>query len=228
MRTDFDLESLKELLPFYVNGTLEAGDRAELEAALPVSAELRDALEEEHAMQTLFNSAMEDEMAKVEDAKTHKAQGLMGDGSGNASADNGAGDNAGLAKALSFLNPTNWAPAVTLAIAAAAVGQTAALAAQSGTIDEQNARIAQLEADNFALASGQKDCESKAVVILELSDSADWGAVNALLEGENLTIESGNAQGVLMLEHSGEADALEAVIERLNASDLVASASKAA
>lgn len=227
MSKDLDLDALKELLPFYVNGTLQGADKVDLEDALSASGELRKALEEERELQTLFNSAMEDEMAKVNDkanqTDNQKAQSLMGEGL----EDNGP-DNGGLAKALSFLNPTNWAPAVTLALAAAAVGQTAALAAQSGTIDEQNSRIAQLQADNFALASGQKDCENKAAVILELSDSANWGAVNALLEAEGLTIESGNAQGVLMLEHSGEADGLEAVIERLNASDLVASASKAA
>lgn len=223
MNDRHDIEALKELLPFYINGTLDGADRADLESALAVSSDLRIALEEEREMQSVFNSAMEATMSKANEVQDAEVQPLLDADESETEPGNGR-----FAKALSFLNPANWSPAVTLAIAAAAIGQTAALAAQSGTIKEQNLHIAQLEADNFALASGNKDCNSQAAIIIELNDNANWGEISELFNSESLTIKSSNAQGVLMLEYDGEASTLDSVIERLEASDYILSASKVA
>ena len=55
-----------------------------------------------------------------------------------------------------------------------------------------------------------------------------WSDAAALIDGEGLTIVSGTGQGVLMLGYEGEETELEAVVERLNASELVLNTSKAA
>ena len=151
-----------------------------------------------------------------------RVQPLMGGGSSTEE------EPSRLEGALSFLNPRKWAPAVTLAIAAAAVGHTAAIASQSGTIADQQARIAQLEADNFALASGQKDCDEQADVIVELEANANWKDAVDLFDGQGLKVIDSNSQGVLSLELLEQGSDLESIVDVLNASELVLSASKAA
>ena len=222
MSDKIDIEALKEYLPFYVNGSIEASDKAAIDEALATSSELRSALKAERKLQGQFNDLMEAELEARPD-KSAAQQPY----SASRSQEPVQGQSS-LAQALAFLNPRNWSPAVTFAIAAAAVGQTAAIAAQYSTIGEQREQIASLEAENFELASGQKDCEEKAGIILELRADAPWAEAVALIDGENLSIVSGTGQGVLMLGFDGDEEDLNRVIERLNASELVLDASKAA
>ena len=219
-----DIEALKEYLPFYVNGTIEPDDKAAVDEALAQSPDLRAALAEELRLQAKFNRAMEAELQSLSDKSGEvPVQPLVA-----AAPQAGAcAEPSGLSRALGFLNPRNWKPAVTFAIAAAAVGQTAALAYQHGTINDQNVQIAALEEENFRLAAGQKDCDEKASVILEFRENVLWSDAADLIDGEGLSILSGTGQGVLMLGYDGEAEGLNAVLERLNASELVLNASKA-
>ena len=228
MSDKVDIEALKEYLPFYVNGTIKPDDKAAVEEGLAVSSDLRAALVEERKLQAKFNRSMDAELATVSGA----AQ--AGEGAGTqqtppaAPQAQHAAEPSALRQALGFLNPKNWSPAVTFALAAAAVGQTAVLASQSGTISDQRAQIAALEDENFRLASGQKDCDEAASIILELRDDALWSDAADLIDGEGLSIVSGTGQGVLMLGHDGDDSELEAILGRLNASELVLNASKAA
>lgn len=228
MSDKIDIEALKEYLPFYVNGTIKPDDKMAVEEGLAVSPDLRAALEEERKLQAKFNRSMEAELEAVsstaqagETAEVYQMQAAVPQ-------PEQAGEPSALSQALGFLNPKNWSPAVTFALAAAAVGQTAVLASQSGTISDQRAQIAALEDENFRLASGQKDCDDEASIILELRENVRWSDAAALIDGEGLSIVSGTGQGVLMLGYEGEEAELEAVLERLNASELVLDASKAA
>jgi hypothetical protein len=255
MSTDHDLEAMKELLPFYVNGTLNEVDRDNLEKALETSAQLRDALEREKALQSRFSDAMDAELDEAGVPRNAQAkqprqsseeedeeEDRLRDALGAFNPDNWVTavplnvdvdqfeeeEPSRLEGALSFLNPRKWAPAVTLAIAAAAVGHTAAIASQSGTIADQQERIAQLEADNFALASGQEDCDEQADVVVELDANANWKDAVDLFDGQGLKVIDSNSQGVLSLELLEQGSDLESIVDVLNASELVLSASKVA
>ena len=57
-----DYAELERLLPFHVNGTLDADTRARSDAALADSQALRSALAEERALQLRFNTAIEREL----------------------------------------------------------------------------------------------------------------------------------------------------------------------
>ncbi|MEM6474716.1 MAG: hypothetical protein AAF687_00970 [Pseudomonadota bacterium] len=225
MSDKIDIEALKAYLPFYVNGSIEAADKAAIDEALAGSQELRSALEAERKLQGQFNELMEAELGA--DAREGDAQSAQRPHAALNAPDPAEGQSS-LGQALSFLNPRNWSPAVTFALAAAAVGQTAAIAAQYGTIGDQREQIASLEAENFELASGQKECDEEASIILELRADAPWAEAAALIDGENLSIVSGTGQGVLMLGFEGDEADLNGVIERLKASQLVLNASKAA
>ena len=220
-----DIDALKEYLPFYVNGTITPEDKVAVEEGLAVSPDLRAALAEERKLQARFNRALEAELKAILGAKD---EANAPSPAATSPADNTASDSSGLGGALRFLNPRNWSPAITYALAAAALGQTAVLVAQSGKISDQGTQIAALEEENYRLAQGQKDCEDKASIILELREDALWSDAVALIDGEDLSIVSGTGQGVLMLGFDGEEAELEAVLERLRASEMVLNASKGA
>ena len=208
MRSENELESLRQLVPFYVNGSLGTAEKRAFEEALPEHPELRSELERETKLQARFVKEMEVAMRPDRKKNGAKPDDELGEINTN-----------GLAKALSFLNPKNWNPAVTFALAAAAVGQTAIIGSQSSTISD-------LEAENYQLASGQTDCEDTATIVLEPAGETDWAALNALIATEGLSITGGGAGGPLMLRHREDED-LGAILERLEASDLVASVAEA-
>lgn len=225
MSKDFDIDRLREMIPFYVNGSLSHSDRQILDTALATMPELRADLDAETRLQEQYRSAMarELETGTAPDAKQiEKLMASSQDSDGAAR----AAPPSGLAGALAFLNPRNWKPAVTLALAAAAVGQLAVIGSQSGTIEQQNTQIAKLEADNYALASGQGACEGEASIMVEISETARWSELTALFAGEKLLVTRSTAQGILMLRTSGTQDRLDAVIARLEASSLITSAAR--
>ena len=225
MSKDFNIDRLREMIPFYVNGSLSHNDRQILDNALATMPELRADLDAEIRLQEQYRSAMarELETGTAPDAKQIEKLMTAPHGAG-ASADDA--QPSGLAGALAFLNPRNWKPAVTLALAAAAVGQLAVIGSQSGTIEQQNVQIAKLEADNYALASGQGACEDEANIMVEISDTARWSELTALFAGEKLLVTRSTAQGILMLRSSGTRDSLDTVIARLEASSLITSAAR--
>lgn len=226
MSKDTDLERLKDMVPFYVNGSLPEADRKLLDAALPHMPELREEIAIERAVQDRFRRGLATELQAATPPDAARMERLT------AAPRPGTDDPATperLAGALSFLNPSNWKPAVTLALAAAAVGQLAVISGQSGTIADQGAQIARLEADNYALASGQGACDGEASIMVELRDGARWGEVAQLLAGERLLVARSTAQGILMLRTvSSDPKDIDALIARLSASPLIASVSRAA
>lgn len=206
------LDTLLEMVPFYVNGTIGAVDKQVFEAALKNTPELREELDRETALQARFTKEMDGALGDGNAPADTKVQSLFG----SANSTQSAGSSGGLASALSFLNPKNWNPAVTFALAAAAVSQTAIIGSQASTISD-------LEEENYQLASGQGECDDEATIVLEPSADASWAELNALLSLEGLVITGGGYAGPLMLKHNEDED-LNAILERLKASDLVASA----
>lgn len=211
------------MVPFYVNGSLDDEGLREFEQALASSANLQREVAAETELQSRVTSALQNTVDSAGPAPSGKLSTFMG-GAG----DNSAAAPGGLAGALSFLNPRNWKPAVTFALVAAAVGQAAFIGGQSGTISQQETQIAQLEADNYRLASGAVDCDAEATLLVEVSEAAVWGEVTAFLANEQLLITRSTAQGVLMLRHAEPDTDMAPIVERLNASPLIVSASKKA
>ena len=220
-----DTERLRDMIPFYVNGTLPEADRAELETAMAQDPQLREEIAVERKVQERLRAAMQAELDANRQPATFDTKPNMLMGGIAAPSEPTSG---GLAGALSFLNPRKWKPAVTLALAAAAVGQLAVIAGQSDTIGEQGAQIARLEADNYALASGKCECDGEAMIVLEVAQGTSWRDLAKLLSEENLLITRSTAQGVLMLRHVDETAETGPILDRLNASPLISSAAKAA
>lgn len=209
MSSEDELETFKQLVPFYVNGTLEGEQRAAFEEALARQPELQREVEAERALQQRFNAALKEEIDSAGESGAALARTAKTAGESR--------DEGGLARALSFLNPANWKPAVTLGVVAIAAAQTAVIGGQA-------TMIASLEEENYALASGQKDCDAEPDVIISVADDAVWSQVLALLNTEELQIVGSTAQGLLQLKASDEDADIAPVIERLQASDTVSSA----
>jgi hypothetical protein len=216
-----DYAEFERLLPFYVNGTIEPAARVRLEAALDTSAPLRAVLAEERLIQAQVIAGVESELAESEagsearSAMLHLRLEQPGQAAAAPAAD-------GLAAALGFLNPRRWHPAVALSLAAA-------LPLQGWLIAGKNYLIGQLRSENFELASGP--CEDRPLagaVQLELADGAKWAEVAALLDAEQLSIAKNGDFGVLTVKTGKQGAELSALIARLKASALVASAEPAA
>ena len=224
-----DTEHLLEMVPFYVNETLAGADKQAFEDSLQSSPKLRDEVASERALQQQFNAAMVAELGPQNGPPIDldKPQGLMNRPTGDGASSNFDAKPNSLMSAMSFLNPLNWKPAVTLALAAAAVGQAAFIGSQADTINTQGTQIASLEKRNFELASGKGDCGGDATIILEPAGNAAWSDLNDLISEEGLTITGGGFGGPLMLKHDEGSDNLEEILGRLNASPLVGSAMEA-
>jgi hypothetical protein len=216
-----DYAEFERLLPFYVNGTIEPPARVRLEAALAESAALRAALDEERLIQAQVIAGVESELAESE-AGSEARSAMLHLRLEKPSRTAPAPEQGGLAAALSFLNPRRWHPAVALSLAAA-------LPLQGLIIAGKNDLIGQLRNENFQLASGP--CEDRPLagaVQLELADGAKWADVAALLDTEGLSIARNGDFGVLTVKTGKQGAELAALIARLKASALVASAEPAA
>lgn len=228
MTTPADTERFLDMVPFYVNGTLAGDDLTAFTRALQQSEPLQSAVERETALQSRFNAAMAAELGSMPEKDVPaQTQSLVGNHSDAADSDNlgnttNTQTEGGLAHALSFLNPANWKPAVTLVIAAAAVSQSAIIGTQAVT-------IASLETQNedYRLAAGKCADQVKPSIILEPAANASWSDLNALIAQERLSIVGGGQSGPLMMGHADKDADIDAIIDRLNASGLIASASKA-
>lgn len=226
-------DALLAMVPLYVNGTLGAEEKRAFEAALAdnsevnseldpaLGPELRRALDRETALQQRFVAELDAALGPDDPPADTKMQSLFG-GAGQPETA-GGGVAGGVAGALSFLNPANWKPAITFALAAAAVGQAAFIGSQSS-------KISDLEEENYQLASGQGDCEKDAAIIVEIVDGAPWGEVMALLDAQQMAIAGSGSFGVLQLRHAN-ADTVtdaktDAVIAALAASPLIISAER--
>lgn len=230
-------DALLAMVPLYVNGTLGAEEKRAFEAALAdnsevgsdldpeLGPELRRALDRETALQQRFVAELDAALGPNDPPADTKVQSLFGNAGPPQKAGGGlaGGVAGGVAGALSFLNPANWKPAITFALAAAAVGQAAIIGSQSS-------KISDLEEENYQLASGQGDCETGAAIIVEIVDGAPWGEVMALLDAQQMAIAGSGSFGVLQLRHAN-ADTVtdaqtDAVIAALAASPLIIGAER--
>jgi hypothetical protein len=220
-----DYDALHALLPFYVNGTISDPDRAQVDAALPQSPELREALANERALKGRIvdgvNAVTEqnDEVIAAREAllmaRTKVVEAPLA-----AVAD--MSEPSGLQKALSFLNPKRWHPAMALTLAAAVVGQAAVIGGQATT-------IAALEEENFQLASGPcEDRDQKGRIMLEVKEDTGFAALAELLNTEGLKIVDSAGVGSVTVKSGLKDAALTAQIERLRKAAILSSADPAA
>ena len=221
-----DYAEFERQLPFYVNGTLEAHARERLEAALATSPALRAAMSEEQRIQAQLVAGVQQGLAVSEAGLEPRAsalhQRLVAPADRPAAAPTATSTPISLASALALFNPRRWHPAVAFSLVALIPLQGAIIASQTG-------KIAGLRDENFKLASGP--CEDRPLagsIQLELADSAKWQDVAALLDTENLSIANNGDFGVLTVRSGKQGEELKALLARLKASPLVASAEPAA
>ncbi len=224
-----DLQELKLLLPFYVNGTLNAADCARVDQGLTESASLRKELDELNDLAQIVREggqALTQQQSDV-DAQIEKLMSAPEMQEPIADARQPAAQSRqGL---LSFLNPKNWHPAVSLALAIAAVAQLPLLVGERKQGREQIAKLEKRVGDlEFQLASGPGGETQQADIIIQVKSNASWAALSEVLVAEGLTIVGGPSDNTISLSSTLDGAALEAVIVRLRASTLIASADKAA
>lgn len=216
MIPDTELQLLQEQLPFYVNGTLSPDLRMRIDAALPKSQKLREALAQERDIQMRIIAGTSDLLDESQPHFAKREAAVAKAVFTQPSAPERK--KTGLAAALSFLNPRRWNPALALTLALAVPAQAAIIASQTSTISK-------LEKENFELASGPcADRDRTGGILLELADDAQWKAVTELLDAEALTISENGAFGVLTVRGSKKGKDRDALIERLTKSPLVSRA----
>lgn len=221
--TDKELKELTAMLPFYVNGTLKAEDRARVEAGLRTSRELAASLMAERAIDRQVRQGTDAVLAEAEANFGARQADTMTAAKPKPTANNtpapeAAPERTGLAAALGFLNPRRWSPAVALTLAVAAPLQLAVIMSQTGT-------IASLEKENFELASGQSGAHDRTQgIIIEIADDTPWSAVVALLDEHGLTIVESGGFGVLTVDSGVKGEERTAIINALRANPIVQSA----
>lgn len=218
-----EVEKMRDLVPAYVNGTLSDDDKAAFEAALHTSPDLRKLVDEETDIQARVAAGVQSGVDSRDDRSVPHIQSLIKPERMPA----GSTGNERLASALAFLNPAKWKPALMLALAAAAVGQAVIIGGQSSAIDKRDVQIAQLENDNYELASGGSAIPDNAPILIELVEDAPWSEVAQLFANEGLIIARGTAQGVLLLRPTDQRADIDMLVKKLERSDLTASVSKA-
>ena len=226
MTQSHDPDALARLLPFYVNGTLDPADRAALDSALESSADLREALSAEQHLQARHREGLDAVLSAsepgFESREAALAAQLVPPPAPAPQLEPTPAPASGLLASLAFLNPRRWHPAMALCLLVAVPAQAAVIVSQGG-------KIALLQDENFQLASGPCDDRPPAGAIqLELTETAQWKDVAALLDDEELSIARSGGLGVLTIKTGREGLQFKALIERLRASPLVASAEPAA
>jgi hypothetical protein len=217
MTSPEEMEELFEQLPFYVNGTVTQDLRRRIEAALPSSPKLREALAQARHIQSRILAGTGELLDESEPHYETRKASVM---AGAALHEQLAPQNRRIsfASALSFLNPRRWNPAIALTLALALPAQAAVIASQSTAIDA-------LEKENFRLASGPcADHDRTRGIVLELKEDAMWKAVAELLDAEALVIVENGAFGVLTVRGEKKGAERAALIGRLKQSPLISSA----
>jgi hypothetical protein len=224
-----DMADLAMLLPFYVNGTLAADECARLDTAMTTSPELRVelAMLNKQAQMIKEGGKM---MVAGDDKSEERLDAVMGQIEDRPVAA-ATPQPQQAASFLAFLNPKRWHPAVALGLAVAVAGQAAMIGGLQSEKEQSSAQIAGLQkqvgALEFELASGP-DGDRKGDLMIQLNEGAKWADVETLLAQNDLSIVAGPSDGALTLSSKAEGAALDALIEQLRASAIIASADKAA
>lgn len=229
MTQPFDPAALRLLLPFYVNGTLTPGQRAELDAALAASPALRAELA---ALTALQQQVREHGAALTsnDDAREARLSALVE----QLPAQERAAPPplryvpppapSRLAAALALLTPGRWVPAVALSLALVVGAQSVALSRSRSDNAQLGTQLAQMT-EKYQSASGPCDDAAKAGrIALELRDGATWAQIADLLDAEQLTIVSSGGFGTLTVASQAKDQALTGQIARLRKLAAVASA----
>jgi hypothetical protein len=233
MSNNAEYQSLLNLLPFYVNGTLGTTDCARIDAMLETSAELRAELEMQHQIARKTIQEGRAIMATASDPE-EQLQAILPQ-LGNTTSQSNAPriatqDRPSLSSLLKFLHPREWHPAVSLSLAVAVAGLAGAIAVQSADQEKNMRQIANLEGRlkevEFQLASGSGGEVQRGSIMIQLRKDAKWADVEALLSKEDLSIIGGPNDGALSLSSREKDAALDALIARLKSSPLIASADK--
>jgi anti-sigma factor RsiW len=238
-----EIEELTLLLPFYVNGTLDAEACARVDAALAHSADLRVELATLNRLARSVKEGgrgmnegadnKEQHLAKVTEAiKAHEKRSApmaampptdLGEAKGGS----------GFSALLGFLHPRRWHPAIALSMAIAIPAQAAVIANLNSEKSRSVTQIAALEKRlgelEFQLASGPGGgAAQRGTIMIQLNDDAGWSSIAALLAAEELSIVDGPSDDSLTLHSTAKGAALDAQIKRLRASTLIAAADKVA
>jgi hypothetical protein len=236
MPDDTEYSRMSQLLPFYVNGTLDASKCTQVDAVLATSPKLRDELAVigrlAQGVKAGGRELTQDIEGSADRIATRLSQGGVSNTSESKPAVLGGQSRAGLADMLAFLNPKSWHPAVALTLAIAAVAQGLVIGNLSGDKAEGTSQIASLEKRlhdaEFQLASGPDGGANRAAsFIVQISPQASWVELEKLLADEGLIIVGGPSDNALMLSSDAKDDALAAQIVRLKASPVFAAVDKA-
>ena len=235
MAEDPEFNRLSQLLPFYVNGTLDADETAQVDAALAVSPALREELAVIGRLAQGVKTGGRELTQSVEGDLERQAERLGQIGAQPAAVNAMTSPVApleSLGSLLSFLHPKRWHPAVALTLAFAVTAQAVVIGNLSGENAEGTSKIAALEKRldevEFQLASGPGGGEvSKASIMVQLKANASWAEFETLLADEGLTITGGPSDGTLMLSGDNKGAALTAQITRLRKSALIEAADPA-
>lgn len=205
------------LLPFYVNGTLGADERAALERALAQSPDLRAELAETEAIAAMVRAGgaglsvgpasgrdrLENLLGAIRSIQRRKVQPIAG--------------RHGLAslharRSPSARSPARWAMPIAASLALALVGFAAILTMRDP--GEATYRTAS-GTDTGSSAAGE------AMLYIRLNPEARWADVEALLDRRQLSIISGPRDGVLTVRLDDPAGNIEKVRVELAASPMV-------
>ncbi len=232
MTQPFDLAALRLLLPFHLNGTLPSDQRAQLDAALAASPELRAELaaltvlqlqvREQGAALTGTDQAREARLAALleqlpaqERAATPPPRYAVPPAPSR------------LAAALALLTPARWVPAVALSLAVVVGVQSLALSRSRSDNAQLGTQLAQMSAQYQSASGPCADATKAGRIALELRGGATWAQISDLLDAEQLTIVNSGGFGTLTVASSAKDQALADQIARLRKLPLVTSADAA-
>lgn len=229
-------EDLSQLLPFYVNGTLNEADCARVDAALAESSDWRSELTTHNKVAQIVKAGgagLTIEQGDTEKNLTAILSNLPPQQSDIKPAPaQQISQREGLASVLSFLNPKHWHPAVALGLALAVAVQAGVIGRLGSANKHSAAQIAALEKQKseleFQLASGPGGEQKSGSIMIQIHDGASWDAVAELLSKEELSIVDGPSDSSLTLSSAAKGPELDAQINRLKSSPLISAADKAA
>ncbi len=233
-----NIEELEHMLPFYANGTLQERDRLAVDAALDQSQHLQAVLREHLILMSEVKGGGEmltrasrpiDEQLEIVLARIDALEPTLSAPIPSAKV---AASGHNLKSLLSFLSPSAWHPAVSLALMVALVAQGAILLAVASDSQSKANQVAALEKRvgdlEFQLASGPDDGTSQSGIVVQVRPTAKWQEIETLLRAQRLTIQEGPNDNTLLLGSSATGQALDTLIERLRASPVILAADKAA
>jgi hypothetical protein len=207
-----DFEELDGLLPFFVNGTLGADDRARIEVALAASHDLRANLVAQEQFAHQIKAQGEKLMEGSSDVEERLIT-VLGDLPDQATPpktiDAAPASGSSLKAFLGFLNPGNWHPAVSLALAVAVLAQGAWIVSGNGGTHSNDYQTVS-GPDGASLGDGP-------MLIIRPAEDARWADVERLLEEEGLTLVSGPNEGRLTVRVDKAGVDLTALSARLRA-----------